>query len=69
MDTNQYGRLRQPEARTSISYLADTAAEIDLHACEWKLPDSIEDEDITFAGNLLVLFLKETHEKQYEHLI
>jgi hypothetical protein len=35
------------------NYLADSAAEIDLHACEWKLPDSIEDADITFAGKRL----------------
>lgn len=39
--------------------VADTEAEIDLYASEWRLPDSIDDADITFAGKPLSTLLEE----------
>jgi len=35
------------------NYVADTAAEIELNAVEWMLPDSVDDADITLAGKTL----------------
>src|SRR6266576_1275428 len=42
-----------------VNAVADTDAEIDLHASEWRLPDSIDDSDITFAGKPLSTLFEE----------
>jgi hypothetical protein len=41
------------------NYPADTAAEIQLHAVEWRPPDPVDDADITFAGKPLSALFEE----------
>ncbi|CAM6005575.1 unnamed protein product [Sphagnum balticum] len=39
--------------------VAETEAEINVHASEWRLPDSVDDVDITLVGKPLRTLVKE----------